>query len=437
VVVSVATVARDDLVVVPAQGAEAGRGGGAVAVLHSSERSRAGMTVARTGTSGSDLTFAARLSELRAVSAVLDAARLPTGDVRALHRRRSALEAAVAGHGRATRVLRTRSTSVEVPVLLDALGSDRLVEYVRVGGQLSAVVLADGHCTLHDLAATAEVEVEIEALRFAFARLARGGPEAVMQATARAMKVAAARLNALLLVPLADRLGDSPVVVIPTGELHLLPWGLLDALAPRAFTLAPSASAWFAARERRRTQRGRIAVVAGPGLPAAREELAAVARVYGGSATVLEPEQATVEAVTEALDGAAYAHIAAHGRFRPDNARFSSLQLADGPLTTYDLERLEAAPSILVLSACDAGLSVIHPGDQVVGLVGAMLAMGTRAVIGCVAPVPDEVARDTMVAFHAGISAGFGPADALVRARRAMPEQCRDLTAGFVCFGAG
>ena len=43
-----------------------------------------------------------------------------------------------------------------------------------------------------------------------------------------------------------------------------------------------------------------------------------------------------------ALDGAGLAHIAAHGSFRSESPMFSSLQLADGPLTVDDIHRLVA-----------------------------------------------------------------------------------------------
>ena len=84
-------------------------------------------------------------------------------------------------------------------------------------------------------------------------------------------------------------------------------------------------------------------LVAGPGLPEAEEEIATLQRRHP-EATVLTGAHATVATVADALDGANSAHIAAHGRFRDDNPQFSSLQLADGALTVYDLERLTGRP---------------------------------------------------------------------------------------------
>ena len=54
------------------------------------------------------------------------------------------------------------------------------------------------------------------------------------------------------------------------------------------------------------------------------------------------------------------AHLAAHGRFRADNPLFSSIDLADGPLTVYDLESLEEAPDAL----CPLGLRLRPLGGE-------------------------------------------------------------------------
>jgi hypothetical protein len=47
----------------------------------------------------------------------------------------------------------------------------------------------------------------------------------------------------------------------------------------------------------------------------------------------------------------------------PPEIGFSLLQLADGRLTVYDLQALGRAPTTLVLSACESGLSSVSPGQ--------------------------------------------------------------------------
>jgi CHAT domain len=89
----------------------------------------------------------------------------------------------------------------------------------------------------------------------------------------------------------------------------------------------------------RRSRRGRVPLVAGPGLRGAAPEIAELAGAYP-AAVRLDGPAATIESALSALDGADVAHVAAHGGRRGDNPLFSAFALADGPLSAYDLERL-------------------------------------------------------------------------------------------------
>src|SRR5205085_12534957 len=124
----------------------------------------------------------------------------------------------------------------------------------------------------------------------------------------------------------------------------------------------------------------------------AEAEIDALGGLYPSSVR-LTGAAATTTRLREALDGVAVAHVCAHGSFRADNPLFSSLELADGPLTVYDLEALRRAPATMVLSSCDAGLSAVHPGDELLGLAAALLALGTRTLVASLLPVPDAAVR--------------------------------------------
>ena len=329
--------------------------------------------------------------------------------------------------------------------LRQTVGDHALVEIVEHEGTLHAVVLAGGRVVLRPLGPAAEVVSELQQLRFSLRRLARPrGSLASVAAADDAAAWGAARIDALLLAPLASELVDRPLVIVPPGMLHALPWSLLPSCAGRRVSVAPSAAMWHRAvgvdREARHPRDGGgVALVAGPGLRFAVPEVAALARRYPGARRLSGPG-ATCPAVSEALDGAVLAHVAAHGQFRADSPLFSSLRLADGPLTVYDLEALTRAPDVLVLSACDSGLSDVQPGDELMGLASAVFALGTRTLIASVIPVPDEGSRRLMLDLHAGLRAGMNPAAALARAQtriaRSGPEG-RAAAAGFVCFGAG
>jgi tetratricopeptide (TPR) repeat protein len=304
--------------------------------------------------------------------------------------------------------------------LADALGDRVFVELIRDGDALVAVRVAGGRHRRVSLGAFAEAEQDVRLLRFAVSRLARG-------ATAPGLAPAARRLDARLLRPL--RLGDRPVVLAPSGALHGLPWAALPSLAGRAVTVVPSAASWLRAR-RAPSSPGHVVLVAGPDLAHADAEIAAV-RARHPSALVLTGTAATADAVRTALDGAATAHLAVHGTFRPGNALFSSLRLADGPLVTYDLEHLRRPPRLMILSACDAGRADVRAGEAVMGMVTGALSYGTGTVVAGVTPVGDAATRELMAAFHDHLARGLAPAEALA----AVPRD--PATLGFVCFGAG
>jgi CHAT domain-containing protein len=106
----------------------------------------------------------------------------------------------------------------------------------------------------------------------------------------------------------------------------------------------------------------------------------------------------------------------------------------------------------MVLSACDAGRSEVHPGDELMGTSAALLSLGTRAIVSSAAPVPDDGVTAVMVTLHEEIARGHGLARALAAAQaRAIPNELAtaDLAssdqrarealaaAAFVCLGAG
>lgn len=130
------------------------------------------------------------------------------------------------------------------------------------------------------------------------------------------------------------------------------------------------------------------------------------------------------------MSSASVVHLAAHGHHQSDNALFSSVDLAGGPLFGFDLSH-RATPPMVVLSCCDLGRSDIRPGDETLGLAAALLASGTATVIASVARVGDELAMSTMTAYHRGIGAGLSAAASLARATTAAEE-----ATGFICFGA-
>lgn len=180
-----------------------------------------------------------------------------------------------------------------------------------------------------------------------------------------------------------------------------------------------------------------MVIVAGPDLQEAEREAEAVRR-HHPSATLLAGAAATVKAVTATIDGAALVHLAAHGDLRRDNPLFSSVRLADGPQTVYDLQCVAAAPAVVVLSACNLALSEVDAGDELLGLVASLLSLGTRSAIAAALPIPDLAAVPLMDRLHQRLASGDPPGRALAGAVadvEAGDPVAVATAAAFVCLG--
>jgi tetratricopeptide (TPR) repeat protein len=420
-----------DLALLGVQLAE--QSGSAGKVLAWTERWRAGALHMVPVRPPEDAELADNLAELRRVSAAAETALLdgrPTGP---LFARKSALEQRVrrlARHSSGTQIVPT-SGPPQIEELAAAVGDSVLIEFADFRGMLLAVTIRDGRLKLHRLGPTDAVIRAGESARFALRRLATG--HGAGETARQALATAADRLDAALFGPLD--LGDHSLVVIPPGSLHSLPWRVLPSAAGRPITVAPSAASWLrASRVPAPDPAGRVLLVAGPRLPAARQEVAALADLYP-AARVLTGGAATAEATLRGLDGADIAHVAAHGRLRRDNALFSAFDCADGPITVYELERLRAAPALVVLSACQSGVAAVAAGDELMGSTAALFALGTRSIIATVVPVDDSATAPLMSALHAELRDGRSPAVALATVAEDTADPA--TAAGFVCYGAG
>ncbi|MFG1699041.1 CHAT domain-containing protein [Nonomuraea sp. NPDC049309] len=318
------------------------------------------------------------------------------------------------------------------------LGQGALVEYVADRGTLLAVVITERHLLLRRIGDLQEVGEAILRLRYALRRPTRRHDT----------EAAAVALEELALRPLLADLGDRPLVIVPVAALHKLPWGALPALRERPVSVAAGTAAWLRTRAgahaHAAARRGGahaqadaaarpagsppvVVAAAGPELEHARAEVAHVVGCHPGGRLT----EGRVGPVREALSTADVVHLAAHGTFHARTPLGSGITLEDGALMAYDLLELPRTPGLVVLSACNSGMSRTPMEGAPLGLPGTFLAKGSSCVIAGMVPIGDEEARAVMSAFHELLAAGQAPDAALACAAAKTGE------AGFVCFGAG
>lgn len=397
-------------------------------LLRWSERTRAS-ALAQPPVTSDAATIPPTLAALRDNGRRLAQARQAGEPTDALVRERLRLERAVRAESHtlsATTAARQRPPSVEEVVA--AVGDGCLVELVEVDGVLHVLVVSRGTVRRRVAASTAEVAALIGPTQMLLRRASRG--------RATDMAGLGARLQEAILGDAVRLLPDGPVVLAPTVRLHGLAWSLLPVLGERPFSVVPSAGAWLRARGAARPRDRRVLLVSGPGLATGGAEVPLLAAGHP-AATLLDGADATLDAVLHALDGADLVHLAAHGAFRADSPLFSALDLADGPLTVHDLERVRRAPYRVVLSACESGVLAPVGAEELLGLAAALFSLGTAGLVSSVAEVNDAATAELMVDLHAGLAAGRDPASALheVRLRARHDAVAAGTAAAFLALG--
>jgi len=305
--------------------------------------------------------------------------------------------------------------------LLDRLGSAQLIEIVDIDGRLYVLTCGAGQVRQFAAGRVSDAVRAADFARFALRRLARSRPGENPDSALSVLAAAGPRLQQALLGPAVRHLGDGPIVIVPTGTLHPVPWALLPALSDRVVSVAPSAGAWMRADAAPAPPERHVTLARGPGLASDGAEVPLIAPFYD-DVTVLAGSEATAEKVLYALDGAWLGHIAAHGNFRADSPLFSSLHMYDGPLTVYDFEQLHRAPYRLVLSSCDSGVLAPAGANELLGLVSSLLPLGTAGIIAAIVPLNDQAVVPIMVDLHRYLRSGQTLAESIYKVRRGLGD---------------
>lgn len=250
-------------------------------------------------------------------------------------------------------------------------------------------------------------------------------------------------LSRALLAPVLRHTTARRLILTSPGILAGVPWSMLPDLRGHAVTLAASASRW--SRWRRPTPQRTAAFVVGPRVARGLEEAETAASAWetshgsraGAPAGRIRPvirqgAAATVDGVTDLVGEVDVLHVSAHGRHTADNPLFSGLELDDGVLFGYDIDRMPRVPAVVVLSACEVGRSAVRWGEEAIGMTRAWLHAGARCVVAAPVVVADDDACELLGEMHAGLAAGVLPAEALADA-----AERTGIVAPFQVHGAG
>jgi CHAT domain-containing protein/Tfp pilus assembly protein PilF len=285
-----------------------------------------------------------------------------------------------------------------------------------------------------------------------------------------------AELSRMILLPIADELGTTRVVVVASGALQYVPFAALSVrgrplILDHVVVNLPSASALAVQRTGlagRKLAPRAVAVIADPVFSAAdprmKSAVAAVAKQpsstaetriiehvadkstgglnirrlpftrqeaeqilsvapRGGNLKALDFKADRAIATGGELSNYRYVHFATHGYVDSERADYSAVVLSmvneagepkDGFLRVHDIYNLKLPAELVVLSACETGLGREYKGEGLVGLTQGFMYAGARRVTVSLWNVNDQATADLMARFYRGmLREKKSPADAL------------------------
>lgn len=349
------------------------------------------------------------------------------------------------------------SHSIPTPISLSALQkdlsqSDLIIEYVL--DNPASYALAVTNTTVHRYELPAKDEIEQDSGRYRSEIIKRGTDPTLAE-----------KLFRELLAPINEYKQKTHVVVVPDGNLHLLPISaLMDSgqyvLSSHVVSIVPSGSV-FDMLQHRRNPAGQEELpyvgvaawtstppqttllatirraVSGPerrelvALPESRNEVETIAEGLPKPSTILLGDHATkAEFKRLPLNRYSVIHLALHGYADPEFPDRSALVFAphaspadDGLLQVREIRQLQLNTHLVTLSACDTGIGPVGE-EGVANVVNAFIEAGAQSVVSTLWEVEDRSTAQLMIAFYGNLSRRESKAEALREA------QLRSLKSG-------
>lgn len=318
----------------------------------------------------------------------------------------------------------------------EVLADDSMIlSFLRTGSRYSVQVISPTDIVgIPGIVDASEIGPLVAQLQFQLNRALAHGDRPISPAReARLRRDTEAVLASLydrLIAPVAARLdGVRRVMVIPSSDLYSVPFAAL--LGPDGYlvdhhelTTAPGVTTLARMRSDTAPEAPRNPLIAGvpdDSAPGLGEEARFVAAHVPGATLLLE-DTATRDAVLDAMPRAGLVHLACHGRFDSMHPAASGLRLADGWLTVDQLMECRLDRPLVTLSGCETGRVRVDRGDDLVGIIVAMIAAGARGLVTSLWKTHDRAAMANMDAYYDGLTQGMDPITALHRSQRMVRE---------------
>ena len=205
---------------------------------------------------------------------------------------------------------------------------------------------------------------------------------------------AATELFLTLVNPVLQYTRTKHLVIVPHEDMANLPFQLLKNPQDGSFlgerfqiSYAPSATILAGLNRRPDFVNGHLLAMADPGIANAVAEVNAIGGLYPGRAKIVTDTLASKQSLKSSTSGYNLLHLSVHGVFDTNNPLLSYLKLRpaqgdDGHLTAAEMFGLNLPEnSLVVLSACETGLVKATHGNDVLGMVPALLFSGASTLV--------------------------------------------------------
>lgn len=240
--------------------------------------------------------------------------------------------------------------------------------------------------------------------------------DAIASSAETEVKESGNKLYTILFEPIIKEITQKRIYIVPHSWLHYIPFQALYhddrfIVSEYAITYSPSATVVKISLTKRKTEKNSALLLANAdlgnpelNLPYAEKEVLSISE-YFKDKRVIVGKEATETLFCELADKYDILHVATHANFNVDDPINSPIYLAkddlnDGNLTALELYRLHIDASLITLSACETGLSLISRGDEIIGLIRGAMYAGAKSIVSTLWSVEDESTSYAMDTFY-------------------------------------